>query len=107
MTDITLPGLPVSESARLEDVIKAAWKSPEMHNWNPNTNPTCRAAVRSKADASGLILPPHMRKPSPVYFVDFVCEFGNIRGAPAYRITGKCNGAELVVAQGFMVEKPA
>lgn len=107
MTDITLPGLPVSESARLEDVIKAAWNSPQIRNWHPSAqHPTCRASVRSKANASGLILPPHMRKPSPVYFVDFVCEFGQIRGAPAYRVTGKCNGTELVVAEGLMV-KPA
>lgn len=102
MTEITIP---YAEMHRAEDIVKAAWNSPTLRAWNPNTHPTCRATVRAKTNAAGLILPAHMRENSPVYFVDFKCEFGQINGAPAYRITGTVNGNSIVIKEGYMVEK--
>lgn len=87
---------------KMEDVIQAAWHSPQMRTWNPNTAPTARATVRKN---TGLILPPAMEATKPVYFVDFKVEFGTVDGAPAYIITGTCNGTSIVVAQGFMESK--
>lgn len=98
-----------TEIHRAEDIIRAAWNSPEARQWDPNTARTCRITIRPKAKASGLILPSSLQQQrapeQPLYFVDFEVEYGSVNGAPAYQITGTVNGNKIVVHQGFMEKR--
>lgn len=95
---------------KLEDVIKGAWTSPEIKRWQPSAkNPTCTVRLRPKPVGSKLILPPGMMPPTPenlpIYEVIFKCDFGMVRGVPAYQISGTCKGTTIVVAQGYLEQK--
>jgi hypothetical protein len=96
---------------RLEDVITAAWRLPQLQTWDPNTAPSCTVTIRPRPKPSGLILPPGMVPPAPkpedipTYFVTFTVDAGTVHGAPAYQIIGTCKGTSIVVHQGFMEKR--
>src|SRR5688572_13307892 len=95
----------------IEKAIRAAWASPIMNQWNPNTNPTCVATVKRNrppdTSPGGIIMPasalPLLPKAAdkPVeYKVAFKVQYATVTGRPAFQIVGSCQGVELVVKQG-------
>lgn len=92
-------------------IINAAWRLPELGKWDPNKDPTCRVTLRRKAgvSAGGVILPagklPNLPDAQTLYEVTFKAEFGTVKGAPAYQITGTYAGVTIVVAQGEMQQR--
>lgn len=94
----------------IEQAIRAAWRSPIMNQWNPNTNPTCVALVKRNLPPNttpvGIILP-ITGLPQPVekpieYKVAFEVQYATVAGKPAFQIVGSCEGVRLVMRQGYL-----